>query len=112
MSDCIFCKIANGEIPTDFIYADDDVVAFRDVAPQAPTHLLIIPRRHVASAADVKDGSLWQILLTRAVKIAHDLGLERDGYRMVINTGEGAGQSVKHLHVHLLSGRDFGWPPG
>ena len=112
MSDCIFCKIAGGEIPTDFVYRDEDVVVFRDVAPQAPTHLLVIPRCHVASSAEVKDSAVWGALMGAAVKVALSLGLEKDGYRMVINTGEGSGQTVPHLHIHLLSGRKFGWPPG
>lgn len=112
MSDCIFCKIAGGEIPTDFVYREKDVVVFRDVAPQAPTHLLVIPRCHVASSAEVKDSVVWGALMGAAVKVALSLGLEKDGYRMVINTGEGSGQTVPHLHIHLLSGRNFGWPPG
>ena len=112
MSDCMCCKIAGGEIPTDFVYRDEDVVVFRDVAPQAPTHLLVIPRCHVASSAEVKDSAVWGALMGAAVKVALSLGLEKDGYRMVINTGEGSGQTVPHLHIHLLSGRNFGWPPG
>ena len=112
MSDCIFCKIADGEIPTDYIYRDDDVVAFRDVNPQAPTHILVIPRHHVTSSAHVEDPAIWSILMDRVVKIARDLGLDEKGYRMVINTGEQGGQTVPHLHIHLLAGRNLGWPPG
>lgn len=112
MDDCIFCKIASGEIPTDFVYEDEDVAIFRDVAPQAPTHLLAVPKQHVASSIEVSDPSLWSALLGRAVEAAHALGLDESGYRMVINTGAQGGQTVPHLHLHLLSGRDLGWPPG
>ncbi|MBQ9527042.1 MAG: histidine triad nucleotide-binding protein [Fretibacterium sp.] len=112
MDSCIFCKIANGEIPTDFVYQDEDVAVFRDVDPQAPTHLLVIPKRHIASAAHVEDPAVWSVLVGRAVEVARKLGLEKDGYRMVINTGAQGGQTVPHLHLHLLSGRNLGWPPG
>lgn len=112
MDDCIFCKIANGEIPSEFVYSDENVVAFRDVNPQAPVHVLVIPKKHYASSAAVKDNSVWSSLMSSAVKIARELGLEKDGYRMVINTGEQGGQTVPHLHLHLLAGRNLGWPPG
>ena len=112
MSDCIFCKIADGEIPTNFVYQDENVVAFRDVNPQAPVHILVIPKKHIASSAAVDDSSVWSSLMGSAVKIARELGLEADGYRMVINTGKQGGQSVPHLHLHLLAGRNLGWPPG
>ena len=112
MSDCIFCKIVGGEIPSDFVYQDEEIVVFRDVNPQAPTHLLVIPKRHSASAADVDEPSVWSALLGRAVDVARTLGLDKGGYRMVINTGAQGGQTVPHLHLHLLSGRNLGWPPG
>jgi histidine triad (HIT) family protein len=112
MDGCIFCKIAKGEIPTDFVYRDGDVAVFRDVDPQAPTHLLVIPVRHIGSSAEVQDPSVWSVLVGRAVEVARELGLEKDGYRMVINTGAQGGQTVPHLHLHLLSGRNLGWPPG
>ncbi|MBQ3403514.1 MAG: histidine triad nucleotide-binding protein [Synergistaceae bacterium] len=112
MSDCIFCKIANGEIPSNFVYEDENVAAFRDVNPQAPVHVLVIPKKHIASSAEVQDSSVWSTLMNAAVKIARDMGLDKDGYRMVINTGEQGGQSVPHLHLHLLAGRNLGWPPG
>ena len=112
MSDCIFCKIAGGEIPSAFVYEDDNVAAFRDVNPQAPVHILVIPKKHIPSSAAVEDSSVWSSLMDSAVKIARNLGLEADGYRMVINTGEQGGQSVPHLHLHLLAGRNLGWPPG
>ena len=112
MSDCIFCKIVGGEIPSDFVYQDDEIVVFRDVNPQAPTHLLVIPKQHIASSADVEEPSVWSALLGRAVDVARTLGLDKGGYRMVINTGAQGGQTVPHLHLHLLSGRNLGWPPG
>ncbi|MBQ3765015.1 MAG: histidine triad nucleotide-binding protein [Synergistaceae bacterium] len=112
MTDCIFCKIASGEIPSDFVYQDENVAAFRDLNPQAPVHVLVIPKRHYASSATVDDPSVWSSLMSSAVKIARKLGLEENGYRMVINTGEQGGQSVPHLHLHLLAGRNLGWPPG
>ena len=112
MSECIFCKIAKGEIPTEFVYKDDSVFVVRDVNPQAPTHLLVIPAQHVASAAEVNDPKIWTLLMERAVETARTLGLDKDGFRMVMNTGEQGGQTVPHIHLHLLSGRNFGWPPG
>ena len=112
MDECIFCKIADGDIPADFVYSDENVVAFRDVNPQAPVHILVIPRQHYASSASVDKPSVWSSLLDSAVKAARSLGLEEKGYRMVINTGEQGGQTVPHLHLHLLAGRNLGWPPG
>ena len=112
MNDCIFCKIANGDIPTNFVYSDENVVAFNDLNPQAPVHVLVIPRHHYTSSAAVDDPSAWSSLLDSAVKIARKLGLEENGYRMVINTGSDGGQTVPHLHLHLLAGRNLGWPPG
>ena len=112
MSDCVFCKIAMGEIPADFVYKDETVFIIRDMNPQAPTHLLVIPAKHVASAAEVADPELWVSVMGRAVETARKLGLDKEGFRMVVNTGERSGQTVPHLHVHLMSGRDFGWPPG
>ena len=112
MNDCIFCKIADGEIPANFVYSDDHVVAFNDLNPQAPVHVLVIPRHHFSSSAQVNDPSVWSSLLDGAVRTARSLGLEEKGYRMVINTGEHGGQTVPHLHLHLLAGRNLGWPPG
>ncbi len=113
MSDCIFCKIADGTIPATLLHADDDIVAFADLHPEAPTHVLIIPRRHLASL-DQLDGevSLAGGLLLAAQKVARTLGVVESGYRVVVNTGADAGQSVHHLHLHLLAGRSLGWPPG
>ncbi|MDR2528468.1 MAG: histidine triad nucleotide-binding protein [Synergistaceae bacterium] len=111
MSECIFCKIAKGEIPADFVYRDETVFVIRDITPQAPAHFLVIPTRHVASAAEVADLAIWAAVMGRATEVARSLGFT-DGYRMVINTGVQSGQTVPHLHLHLLSGRVFGWPPG
>ncbi len=114
MSDCIFCRIVQGEIPADLVYEDDEVVAFRDVAPQAPVHILVIPRRHVATLLDTgpDDRQLLGRLQQAAIEIARREGLDKRGFRLVINCLEQAGQSVFHLHLHLLGGRRLGWPPG
>lgn len=111
--DCIFCKIAAGEIPSTKVYEDDRVVAFNDLDPQAPVHILIIPKEHIASAAEINESnsSVVAHIFEVAAKIAAEKGLD-NGYRIVNNCGESAGQSVKHLHFHLLGGRDFGWPAG
>lgn len=111
---CLFCRIAAGEVPADIVHDDDLVVAFRDVSPKAPTHLLLIPRRHIASAAELTgtDAEMLGRLFAVAAKLARDAGVAEGGYRMVTNVGRGAGQSVGHLHFHLLGGRSLGWPPG
>jgi histidine triad (HIT) family protein len=111
---CLFCQIVAKQIPAQIVYEDEQVVAFRDIRPVAPTHLLIVPREHFAGldAAGPEHASVIGYTLLTAAKLARDLGLEGNGYRTVINTGEHAGQSVFHLHVHLLGGRDFHWPPG
>lgn len=113
MENCLFCKIVRGEIPATIVYQDKDVIAFRDINPQAPQHLLLIPRRHIVSMAELTtaDGPLLASLFMVAAKLARDLGLE-NGYRVVTNVGEEAGQSVLHLHFHLLGGRKLTWPPG
>jgi histidine triad (HIT) family protein len=112
--DCIFCKIVAGEIPAAKIYEDERAVAFRDINPQAPTHALVIPRAHVASLneAGEADEPLLGHLLLVAARVARDEGHADGGYRTVINTGAGAGQTVFHIHVHLLGGRSLTWPPG
>lgn len=111
--DCIFCKIAAGEIPSTKVYEDDRVVAFNDLDPQAPVHILVIPKEHIASAAEINESnsSVVAHIFEVAAKIAAEKGLD-NGYRIVNNCGESAGQSVKHLHFHLMGGRDFGWPAG
>lgn len=116
MSDepCIFCKIAAGELPADIYYEDEEVIAFRDIHPVAPTHLLIIPRRHIATANEFteEDSALIGKLSVTAARIAHELRVDRNGYRMVMNCNRDAGQTVFHVHLHLLAGRGFSWPPG
>lgn len=113
-NDCLFCKIAAGTIPATLVYQDDQLVAFRDLHPVAPTYILLIPRRHLASLADAEPGdrALLGALLQAASQIARDEGLAQDGYRVVTNTGANAGQSVPHLHFHLIGGRAMSWPPG
>jgi histidine triad (HIT) family protein len=113
MENCLFCKIAAGQIPSKIVYQDDDVVAFEDIHPQAPHHVLIIPRRHIDSMSDVTpaDGPVLASMCMAAQKIANMLNLQR-GYRFLTNVGPDAGQAVPHLHFHLLGGRRFGWPPG
>jgi histidine triad (HIT) family protein len=109
---CLFCRIIAGELPATIIYRDDDVLAFRDVNPQAPTHILVVPTRHIASVADTQDSDVE--LLGRLITIAKQVAQTEklSGYRLVVNTGAEAGQSVFHLHVHLLGGRRMTWPPG
>lgn len=110
MSNCIFCKIAGGEIPKEFLFEDDRVVAFKDLHPQAPVHILVIPREHYHSIKEIRDEALVGHMFTAAKKAAEKLAVT--DYRLVINTGPQAGQSVFHLHLHLLGGRFMAWPPG
>ena len=115
MTDCIFCRIASGEIPATIVKRSSHAVAFRDLDPKAPTHVLVIPTTHVAAARDAKGGEGEKILgrlLAFATEVATDLGLDASGYRLVANTGPDGGQSVFHLHFHLLGGRKLTWPPG
>ena len=113
-SDCLFCRILAAEIPADLVYQDDRSVVIRDINPQAPTHVLVLPREHIESLDDAsqKDEGLLGHLLRVAARVANEAGLVESGYRTVINNGSGAGQSVFHLHVHLLGGRPMNWPPG
>ena len=110
MSDCIFCKIANGEIPSDFIYEDEKVVAFNDLNPQAPVHFLVIPKKHYASLNDIDSKEAFADIFSAIPKITARLGIKE--YRTVVNTGESAGQTVFHIHVHVMAGRKFNWPAG
>lgn len=114
MSDCIFCRIATGDIPATKVHEDEEYVAFQDLNPVAPVHLLIIPKRHVAGldALGTDDRPLAGGLLTLARRLAHEQGLAERGWRVVVNAGPDAGQTVFHLHLHLLGGRPFEWPPG
>ena len=109
---CLFCKMVAGEIPTDKVYEDDDVLAFRDINPQAPTHILIIPKKHVATMNDTDDQVLLGQLMVTAKNLAAEQGLAEDGYRVVMNCNSYGGQSVYHIHLHLLGGRQLTWPPG
>jgi histidine triad (HIT) family protein len=113
-SRCLFCRIIAGEIPAELVHHDDQCVVIRDVNPQAPTHLLVIPREHLESLDDASrpDEVMLGHLLRMAARLANEQGLSESGYRTVINTGAGAGQSVFHLHVHVLGGRPMNWPPG
>ena len=114
MDDCLFCKIAGGKIPAKLVLDEADVVAFEDINPQAPVHLLVIPRRHVASLNESKDedASMLGRLMIAARRLAREKGIDASGYRIVVNTMAGAGQSVFHVHLHLLGGRPMHWPPG
>lgn len=114
MSDCIFCKIVNGEMSADKLYEDDDVVAFRDLGPQAPVHVLVIPKAHIATLNDLDDdnAAVMGKLYLAAAKVAADLGVAEDGYRTVMNCNPKGGQTVYHIHLHLLGGRQMTWPPG
>jgi len=112
VSDCIFCKIASGEIPASVVARTDRLVAFRDVGPQAPVHVLVIPTEHLASLEEVKDGQLLGEMLLLARQVARDEKIAADGYRIVLNTNRNGGQTVFHLHLHVLGGRRLTWPPG
>lgn len=114
MSDptCLFCRIVSGEIPATLIAETPEAVAFRDIAPKAPVHVLVIPRRHVASLATADDSAELGAVLSLAARVAREAGVSESGYRVVTNVGEHGGQSVGHLHFHVLGGRALGWPPG
>jgi histidine triad (HIT) family protein len=112
--DCIFCQVVAGEISADIVYQDDRAVAFRDINPQAPVHALVIPREHLDSLDDAsgRDEAMLGHLLRVAARVANEQGLSESGYRTIVNTGAGAGQSVFHLHLHVVGGRPLHWPPG
>ncbi|HEX9890728.1 MAG TPA: histidine triad nucleotide-binding protein [Actinomycetota bacterium] len=114
MDQCLFCRIVTKEVKADVVHESDDVVAFRDINPQAPTHILIIPKEHIESARALKDrhGDLLAALFQTAAHLAKAEGVDRSGWRLVTNVGPDAGQSVHHLHLHLLGGRGMAWPPG
>jgi histidine triad (HIT) family protein len=113
-TDCLFCGIVAGTVPSTQVYSDDQVIAFRDIAPRAPTHILLIPRKHIASAAALTEehGPLLGHLFAVAAQVAREEGIADSGYRLVSNVGRWGGQTVDHLHWHLLGGRPFSWPPG
>ena len=114
MSDCLFCKISAGEIPADIVFQDDDVLAFRDLNPQAPTHFLVIPKKHISTINDIQDQDAELIgkMYLAAKQVAKDEGIDESGYRTVMNCNAGAGQTVFHIHLHVLGGRGMSWPPG
>ena len=114
MADCLFCKMVSGEITPDTVYEDDDILAFKDINPQAPLHVLIIPKAHIATVNDLSDANAATVgrLFLRAKQIAADNGLTEPGYRLVMNCNADAGQTVFHIHLHLLGGRPMIWPPG
>jgi histidine triad (HIT) family protein len=115
MADCLFCRIVTGEIPATIVKRSEEAVAFRDIDARAPTHVLVIPTKHIAAVRDAKDPAGEQLvggLLVFAAQVATELGLDEGGYRIVTNTGPDAGQSVDHLHFHVLGGRRLTWPPG
>ena len=113
MDDCLFCKIANKEIPTDVVYEDDDVIAFNDIDPQAPIHIVIIPKEHFDNVMNVPAGSeIISKIFVVVNKLAIRLGITQDGFRVVSNIGADGGQTVNHMHFHLMAGRKFSWPAG
>jgi histidine triad (HIT) family protein len=114
MSDCIFCKIGAGEIPSDKVFEDDSILAFRDIQPQAPIHIVIIPKRHIETMNDFTeaDSGLISDMMLACKRIAAEQGLSENGYRIVINCNSDGGQSVSHIHAHVLGGRRMSWPPG
>jgi histidine triad (HIT) family protein len=111
---CLFCRIADGSVPAELLHADDLVIAFRDIAPRAPTHILLVPRRHIRSALELTeaDGPLLGRLFALAADLARSEGIADGGFRLVSNVGRWGGQTVDHLHFHLMGGRPFDWPPG
>jgi len=114
VDECLFCRIVGGAIPADVVFRDEQVLAFRDIDPRAPVHILIIPVKHVASTNDLEkeDDLLTGKLLRTARQVAQEQGIAESGYRLIVNTGPDSMQSVAHLHVHVLGGRRMGWPPG
>ncbi|MDF2884124.1 MAG: hypothetical protein K0R54_4690 [Clostridiaceae bacterium] len=114
MEDCLFCKIAKGEIPSTKVYEDNEVLAFKDINPEAPIHFVIIPKKHIASLNELKpeDGKIISHIFMVIQKLAKDFQIDEKGYRVVNNCGEYGGQSVLHMHFHLLGGRSLNWPPG
>jgi histidine triad (HIT) family protein len=111
-SDCVFCKIATGEIPSEFVYQDEEFVAFRDIHPQAPVHVLLIPRKHYPTVTDMEDPAVIGRAIQAAGAVAKKLNIDNDGFRLVINCRDNGGQTVYHMHVHILGGRFMTWPPG
>jgi histidine triad (HIT) family protein len=111
---CLFCNVVEKKVPADVVYEDEHAIGFRDIRPVAPTHVLVVPRKHVAAVHELGAGDAEAIgrVMIAARNVAHQLGLEEGGYRLVINDGDAAGQTVHHIHVHVLGGRPLSWPPG
>ncbi len=114
MEDCLFCKIIKGQIPSKILYQDTDIIAFEDISPQAPVHLLIVPKKHISKSLDLQeeDQELIGKVFLVANELARERGIAEDGFRIVLNTNRSAGQTVFHIHFHLIGGRMMGWPPG
>lgn len=112
MSDCLFCKIVKGQIPATIVGESDHCIAFHDIAPQAPVHVLVVPKKHYRSMHDMPDGSVLGAMAMLGRQVAKELGIAEGGYRAVINTGDDGGQTVHHIHMHILGGRKMTWPPG
>jgi len=114
MSDCLFCKIANGQIPAKIVFQNDKAIAFEDLHPEAPTHVIIIPRKHIPTVLDItdEDKDIMGYLYLVVNQIAIDKSLTESGFRLIVNCGKSGGQEVPHIHIHMLGGRLFGWPPG
>lgn len=112
MTDCLFCRIVQGDVPAKIVAENDAALAFRDIDPRAPVHILVVPREHVGSLSEADDPALLGSVLMLAAEVARQEGVTDGGYRVVINTGVRAGQTVHHLHAHVLGGRDMAWPPG
>jgi histidine triad (HIT) family protein len=114
MGDCVFCKLISGEFKTEFLYKDEYVACFKDIKPATPAHFLVVPVKHIPTPADIKDADREIIgrMFQAAAKVAEQLGVDKSGYRAALNTGPDAGQEVMHMHLHVLGGRKFGWPPG
>ncbi len=114
MEDCLFCKIINKEINSNIVFENDNVLIFKDISPQAPVHLLAVPKKHVSSILEIEklDSDIIKELMETIARVALEMGLDKEGFRIVTNTGRGAGQSVDHLHFHIMGKRKFNWPPG
>ncbi|MDY0028260.1 MAG: histidine triad nucleotide-binding protein [Candidatus Humimicrobiaceae bacterium] len=114
MEDCLFCKIINKEINSNIVFENDNVLIFKDISPQAPVHLLAVPKKHVSSILEIEklDSDIIKELMEAIARVALEMGLDKEGFRIVTNTGRGAGQSVDHLHFHIMGKRKFNWPPG